>query len=94
MDGEKRLSERLAGATDLHDTPIPGVPMIEIAGDGRVLLENHKGVTEYSKTRICVKVKFGQVCICGQGLRLAKMTKSQLIICGKIESVELFRGCR
>lgn len=94
MEEEKRLSERLARAADLQDTPIPGVPLIEIAGDGRVLIENHKGVTQYSKQRICVKVKFGQVCICGQGLRVAKMTKSQLIICGKIESVELFRGCK
>lgn len=94
MERDKGLVERLTNAADLPDAPIPGLPLIELAGDARVLMENHCGVTEYGKERICVKVKFGQVCICGQGLRIAKMTKSQLIICGKIQSVELYRGCK
>lgn len=94
MERDKGFVERLTNAADLPDAPIPGLPLIELAGDARVLMENHCGVTEYGKERICVKVKFGQVCICGQGLRIAKMTKSQLIICGKIQSVELYRGCK
>ena len=94
MERNKLLMERLASAADLQDAPIPGLPLIELSGDGRVLMENHCGVTEYGKERICVKVKFGQVCICGQDLSLAKMTKSQLIVCGRIQSVELYRGCK
>ena len=94
MEGDKRFAERLAGVADLQDAPIPGLPLIELAGDARVLIENHQGVTEYGKERVCVKVKFGQVCICGLNLRLAKMTKNQLVICGKIQGVELYRGCK
>lgn len=94
MERKKLLMERITNVTDLQDAPLPGLPLIELAGDRRVLMENHGGVTEYGKERICVKVKFGQVCICGQELCLAKMTKSQLIICGRIDSVELFRGCK
>lgn len=94
MERNKLLMERLTNAADLPDAPIPGLPLIELAGDARVLMENHCGVTEYGKERICVKVKFGQVCVCGQDLNLAKMTKSQLVICGRIQSVELYRGCK
>lgn len=94
MERDKLLFERLTNAADLQDAPIPGLPLIELAGDRRVLVENHCGVTEYGTERVCVKVKFGQVCICGQALQLAKMTKSQLVICGRIQSVELFRGCK
>ena len=94
MERDKLLLERITNAADLQDAPIPGLPLIELAGDVRVLIENHCGVTEYGDERICVKVKFGQVCICGQGLRLAKMTKSQLIICGRIQTVEMYRGCK
>lgn len=94
MERNKRLMESLTGAADLQDAPIPGLPLIELAGDMRVLMENHCGVTEYGKERICVKVKFGQVCISGQELSLTKMTKSQLIVCGRIQSVELYRGCK
>ena len=94
MERNKGLMERITNAADLPDSPIPGLPLIELAGDRRVLMENHCGVTEYGKERICVKVKFGQVCICGEELSLAKMTKSQLIVSGKIQSVELYRGCK
>ncbi len=86
--------ERLTRAADLQEEPIPGLPLIEIAGDARVLIENHCGVTEYGRNRIGVKVKFGQVTVCGQCLELAKMSRGQLIISGRIESVELFRGCK
>jgi sporulation protein YqfC len=94
MERNRLLLEKFTNATDLPDAPIPGLPLIELTGDARVLMENHCGVTEYGKERICVKVKFGQVCISGQELNLAKMTKNQLVICGRIQSVELFRGCR
>ena len=92
MKKDKLWVERIAEGTDLQDAPIPGQPLIELAGDRRVLMENHGGVTEYGTERICVSVKFGQVCISGEDLCLSKMSKSQLIISGRIESIELYRG--
>lgn len=94
MGEEFVFMERLTKAVDLQEEPIPGLPVIELAGDRRVLIENHGGVTEYRPERIRVKVKFGQVCICGQCLALSKMSKEQLIVSGRIQSVELMRGCR
>lgn len=70
---------------------LPGVPVVELAGDRRVLIENHKGVVEYGKERICVKVQYGLLCICGIDMELAKMSKEQLVIAGKIESVSIQR---
>ena len=91
MAREFPFMERLTKAADLQEEPIP---LIELAGDRRVLIENHCGVTEYGRDRIRVKVKFGQICISGQGLELAKMTKGQLVISGEIKGVELMRGCK
>lgn len=70
---------------------LPGCPLIEIAGERRVLVENHNGVIEYGGNRICVRVKYGHVSIHGEGLQIAKMTAEQLVICGKIDGVDLFR---
>lgn len=94
MAREFVFMERFTKAADLQEEPIPGLPLIELAGDRRVLIENHCGVTQYSPDRICVKVKFGQICISGEHLELAKMCKGQLVICGRILGVELLRGCR
>ena len=54
---------------------VPGQPIVEIAGDRRVLIENHNGVIGYGRERIRVKVKFGSVCICGCDLEMLHMTK-------------------
>lgn len=92
MDKSRNLLAKVAWAADLPDEPIPGRPLIEIFDRCRVLIENHRGVNEYGETLIRVKVKFGSVCICGDHLKLAKMTKGQLIISGNIETVQLCRG--
>ena len=84
--------QRLARATDLPDEAIPGRPLVEIIDHSRVLIENHKGVTEYGVNLIRVKVKFGSICICGSHLELSRMTKGQLIITGNLDSIQLCRG--
>ncbi len=91
MNDSKHLIDRLTVTADLSDEPIPGTPLIEIAGHRRVLIEHHCGVTQYSCEKIGVKVKYGQVIISGCNLELTRMTKEQLIVSGCIESVNLMR---
>ena len=89
---EKQFMERIAEVADLQSEPLPGMPLVEIAGDQRVLIEHHFGVTQYGRCRICVKVKFGAVVIIGTGLELTRMTGQQLIVTGKIACIQLERG--
>ena len=93
MGGNPHFLERLTNAADLSEEPLPGLPLVEIAGQHRVLIENHKGVTEYGTATIRVKVKYGQICICGKRLELNKMSRELLIVSGEIESIHLIRGC-
>lgn len=90
---EKRMMDRLASITDLPGEPIPGQTLVELCGTGRVLIEHHKGVTEYGESLIRVKVKFGSICVMGSSLELKHMTRGQLVISGCIECVRLERGC-
>jgi sporulation protein YqfC len=76
----------------LDHLELTGNTVVEIAGTGRVLVENHRGVTQYSDEMIGVRVKYGQVCVCGSRLKLAQMTCSRLVICGCIDSVTLEKG--
>lgn len=79
---------------DLPAEAIPGMPLVELLGCQRVLIENHKGVTMYGCKEIRVRVSYGQICICGSGLELARMTQQQLVITGQIEGLSLLRGAR
>lgn len=91
MGKGRRLLDQLALGTELAGESIPAQPIVEIAGDGRVLIENHYGVRAYSQDAIVVNVKYGCVCVSGKGLELLCMTKEQLVIRGKIDAVTLQR---
>ena len=86
--------QKLVDGADLPAEPLPGVPVVEVAGECRVLIERHGGVTEYSRDRICVKVRYGTVCVCGCALELTRMTREQLVISGRIDCVQLQRRGR
>lgn len=91
MKQRGNLLQSITEKADLPAEPLPGMPLIELAGDRRVLIENHSGVTEYGREKIQVKVRYGQICVCGAGLELSRMTKQQLVISGRIDTVSLLR---
>ena len=91
MEKEHSLWQKLARQTDIHSQPLPGIPLVELAGERRVLIENHQGVLEYTSRRIGVRVKFGSVVILGDCLELCHMTRQKLVIYGTIQSVTLER---
>lgn len=86
--------QRIADASDLQGESLPGVPIVEIAGDRRVLIERHHGVIEYGRELIRIRVKYGIIQISGCGLELKQMTKQLLIVSGRIDCVQIQRGCR
>ena len=85
------ISRQLWG--QIMDTPaFPlGQPIIEIAGEQRVLVENHCGVKEYGHQKILIKVSYGCICVTGTQLELARMSKEQLVISGNIQCGQLLR---
>lgn len=70
---------------------LPFCPVIEVAGDYRVLIENHYGVIQYSKETVKIRVEYGVAEICGQNLSLCHMTKIKLVITGRIQGITLSR---
>ena len=66
-------------------------PIVEIAGQNRVLIENHQGVLEYSQEKIGIKVSYGKIIVAGTGLNLMQMSCDQLVIKGCVESLQLHR---
>lgn len=83
--------QRLAEEADMDTDSLPHKPIVEIAGDSRVLIENHYGIMGYSRERILVKVKYGCVSVCGCGLEILRMTREQLVVRGRIDGVSLHR---
>ena len=92
MNGQNRFLGRLAAVAYSQDEPIPGTPIIEIAGNRRVLIECHNGISQYTDRLVCVNVKFGFVQVAGESLEICRMTKDQLVISGCIDEITLSKG--
>ncbi len=85
------LLTKLASAAELELELRPNLPVVELAGENRVLIENHQSVIGYGRQEIRVKVNYGFIAIKGDCLELAKLSKEQLVIVGNICGIELCR---
>lgn len=91
MGIKRHLLEQFGDTSALSSQVLPGQPVIEIAGDRRVLVENHRGVKAYGHQQIVIQAPYGYICVSGCQLELARMTKDQLVISGQIQCVQLHR---
>ena len=66
-------------------------PLLELAGDNRILVENHQGVLAYSLEEVHIKVAYGKLTIIGNNLNIKQMSKEQLVISGLVDEIRLFR---
>ena len=86
------LREKWRAVTAIAGTPLPGIPIVELAGDRRVLIEHHRGVVEYGSDRVSVRVSYGIFTVEGRNLQIHRMTAQQLIVCGWIDGLSLQKG--
>lgn len=69
--------------------PLPGISLIELCGQNRILIENHRGITAYGEQKVQVKVSYGEIVVCGHNLKLRNMCKEKLVITGTISCINL-----
>lgn len=86
---KQSISQHILQSMGLQDEALPWQTVVEILGTERVLVENHCGVTEYDTNCVMVQGKDGLICVYGRNLRLSRMMRQQLIICGQIEQIKL-----
>ena len=67
--------------------------LVELYGNERVLIEEHRGILAYGDEEIRVGTSFGVAVIQGMELRLCCMSRSQLVIRGRIGCVRTEVGC-
>lgn len=66
------------------------LPIVELVGQRRLLIENHQGVLSYATNEIKVKVSYGCIAVEGDELQLMEMSRVKLAICGRIDGLRIF----
>lgn len=72
-----------------HENVLAMLPIVELVGQGRLLIENHQGVLSYAPKEIKVKVSYGCVIVTGGDLQLMEMSRVKLAICGRIDGLQI-----
>lgn len=64
------------------------IPKITVIGFEKILIENYKGILEYEEFFIKISTFIGAVNINGFNLSLNQMTEDDIMINGKIDSID------
>lgn len=89
MSGKKNIKKSMAEALDVPVDVALDMAKIVISGNSLVNAENHKGIKEYSETKITFQSSAGLIEVHGKKLMLAALTGEELQIEGEIEAVIL-----
>lgn len=85
---KKGLKEKFTEVLELPKELVLDLPKLTMVGNKDMMIENYKGVIEYGSARIRINTGLGAVKITGEGLELKEITSEDIIISGKIQSVE------
>ena len=84
----KNKINRLDKVLEMPEEISSNEPKITILGFNQMLIENYKGILEYQEFFIRLNTYIGIVNINGFNLNLSEMTTDDILITGKIESVD------
>lgn len=68
---------------------ISKAPKITILGFQEMLIENYKGILEYEDFYIRINTSMGTININGFQLNLNQMTEDDIMVTGKIQSIDI-----
>ena len=80
--------QRAAGRLGLPEEAL-GALKLSLTGPDQALLENHRGLLDYTDRAVTAACAGGCVRIRGEGLLLRAMDVHMLLVTGKIEGVDL-----
>ncbi|ABW18790.1 sporulation protein YqfC [Alkaliphilus oremlandii] len=88
MKKNTEIKKTLAEILELPQDIILDLPKITMIGNLQIYIENHKGILEYTNTRIRINTKNGVLRITGKDMVLKNIITEEIIIIGDIVQIE------
>lgn len=80
--------QKIARALELPQDIIMDLPRITMFGNKQILIENHKGIIEYSPSQVRITLNRGELRITGENLILGNLQIEQILIEGTVEEIK------
>lgn len=88
----KNKKQRLTKFNDILEFPKEigsNEPKLTMTGFNRLLIENYKGILEYEEFFIKINTYIGIININGFNLELNNLTDDDILVTGKIDSIDI-----
>lgn len=86
--GEKKLLGHVSEVSGMPKDVILGAPILTVTGQMELLVENYRGILEYTERIIRIQTKIGQIRILGTKLQVEYYTNDEMKITGKITEIK------
>lgn len=86
-----RISNKINTVLEVPKELNTNTPKLTILGFNEMLIENYKGILEYEEFYIKLNTKLGNININGFNLQLEQVTEDDILVKGKIESIDIER---
>ena len=86
------INRRVKNALEIPREVVGKIPKITITAFDEMLIENFKAILEYEDFFVRISTYIGVVSINGFNLKLSQMTEDDILVSGKIESIDLSKN--
>jgi sporulation protein YqfC len=83
-----RLGRRLAELLEIPPDIVLDLARLTLVGNLQLVLENHRGIVEYSSNRVRLALAQGELTISGSDLVLVSLSADEIVVEGHIGKVE------
>ncbi|MFO7152221.1 MAG: sporulation protein YqfC [Bacillota bacterium] len=82
------LKSKFIEALDLPKDVVLDIPRVTVTGKVGVLVENHRGIVEYSSEKVSVNTSVGLLIIRGEELFIKYVLSDEIFVEGKVKAFE------
>lgn len=86
--GEKKFLGHVSDMSGMPKDVIMGAPILTVIGQMELLLENYRGILEYTECIIRIQTRIGQIRILGKNLQIEYYTNDEMKITGKVTEIK------
>lgn len=88
MNRKQKRNRKINNMLELPQEIVTDKPKVTIVGFEEMLIENYKSILEYEEFYIKINTYIGAININGYNLRLKEMTGDDIMVLGKIDSLD------
>ena len=85
------MAKSITSILALPEEIVLDLPLITLIGGGELSLENHKGIIEYTETRLRVNTAAGVFRLEGKRLVIKQLTAERILVRGAIDTIGFMR---